>query len=163
MNSRNVTRTSRRELVGIDEESLVSIARIEGEQATVDILLNALTVVARGQSAARSAGEKTSFDAFGLSVIGYILDNDAPLAFDVLGTDGTSVENLARADISITADPVALVESVAVVVRVVEMALLQRSDTVNQDIGRLVENICILLQHQRIVLDRVLSVKKNRR
>ena len=42
------TRASRGQLVGVDEETPVGVARVVGEHAVVDVLLGAVALVAGG-------------------------------------------------------------------------------------------------------------------
>ena len=112
----------------------------------VDVLLEALAVVARGQSAASGFGEQAGLDALGLSVVSDFLDDDAPFAVDVLGADRAGVSDAAGADETFTADPVALVELLAVVERVIEFLFLLLGHAINQIVGRLVGNIGVFLQ-----------------
>ena len=112
----------------------------------VDVLLEALAVVARGQSAASGFGEQAGLDALGLSVVSDFLDDDAPFAVDVHSADWASIKNVARANVSFTADPVALIEGFAIVERVVKVVLVQSSYTVNQVVGQLVGNFGVFLQ-----------------
>ena len=141
-----MARASWWQLVGVDEETLVGIARVEWEHAVVDVLLEALAVVARGQSAASGFGEQAGLDALGLSVVSDFLDDDAPFAVDVLGADRAGVSDAAGADETFTADPVALVELLAVVERVIEFLFLLLGHAINQIVGRLVGNIGVFLQ-----------------
>ena len=159
---RDVAGAGRGQLVGVDEETLVRVARVEGEHAMVDVLLQALAVVARSQGAASGAGEQAALDPLGLGVgrPGLSLNDDAPFAFGVLGAEGADVADVGRADEAFTADPVALVELVAVVEGVVESLLLFLGDSIDQIIGRLVGDVGVLLQDQRVVLDGVLFKKR---
>ena len=127
-----MARTSRWQLVGVDEETAVRIARVERQHAMVDVLLEALAVVARSQSAASGFREQAGFDALRLRVVGDVLDDDAPFAVDVLGAQRSGVFDVAGADESFTADPVTLVELFAVVERVVEFLFLRFGDAIDQ-------------------------------
>ena len=133
----DVAGASRWQLVGVDEDALVSIARVEGEHAVDGVLLEALAQVARGQGAASGFGEQASLGPLGLGVSrpGDVLDDDAPLTGRVLGAQGTRVGHLAGADETLTTDPVALVELLAVVERIIEFLLLFLADAVHQIVG----------------------------
>ena len=144
--SGDAARAGRWQLVNVDEQTFAGIARVEGEHAVVDVLLEALAVVARGQSAASGFGEQAGLDALGLSVVSDFLDDDAPFAVDVLGADRAGVSDAAGADETFTADPVALVELLAVVERVIEFLFLLLGHAINQIVGRLVGNIGVFLQ-----------------
>jgi hypothetical protein len=91
----------------------------------IDVLLDTGAVMTRSQGTARCAGEQASLHPLGLGVVGDILYDDTPFAFDVHCTDGTGVNNVAGADVSFTANPVALVKRFTVVVGVVEFVLFQ--------------------------------------
>lgn len=129
----DVARASRRQLEGIDEDTFVRVAGVEGEHAVVDVLLQALAVVARSQGTAGGFREEASFDTLGLGVSGpgVVLDNDAPFTISVLSAQRTSVLDVAGANESLTADPVALIKLFAVIERVVEFLLLSLGDTVD--------------------------------
>ena len=101
----------------------------------VDILLGTGAAMTRSQSTARCAGEQASLDALGLGVVRNILYDDAPFTFDVHGADRAGVNNVARADVSFSANPVALVKRKTVVVGVIEFVLFQRRDTSDQVIS----------------------------
>ena len=113
----DVARASRRQLEGIDEDTFVRVTGVEGEHAVVDVLLQALAVVARSKGTASGFGEEAGFDALGLGVSGpgVVLDNDAPFTISVLSAQGTGVLDVARADESLAANPVSLIELLAVV------------------------------------------------
>lgn len=73
------------------------------------------------------------------------MDDDAPLAVDVLGADWAGVGDLTGADETLTTDPVALIELLAVVERVVEFLLLDFGDAVDQVVSRLIGHIGVFL------------------
>ena len=82
------------QLVGVDEESPVGVARVDREHAVVDILLGALGLVAGGQQATRAVREETRLQARGLGVVvvtiavtlGDVLQDDSPVTLDVDGS-----------------------------------------------------------------------------
>ena len=119
-----MTRASGRQLVDVDKETLVRIARVEGQHAMVDVLLQAGALVARGQGAARSAGEEAGLDALGLRVVGDVLHDDAPFSFDVLGAHRSRVQHLRWADEALGTDPVGFLERVAGVAGIFKRSLL---------------------------------------
>jgi hypothetical protein len=152
----DVARTSRWQLVDVDEETLVRIAWVKGEHAVVHVLLQAGAFVARSQGTARGSSKQAGLDALGLSIVSDVLNDDSPFSIDVLSTQGTSIGNIRWADISLTSNPVAFVELLAVIEGIVKFLLLLLCDSINQIIGRLVSNIGVLLQNQRIIIDGVL-------
>ena len=133
----DVARASRWQLVGVDEDALVSIARIEGEHAVNGVLLEAFAEVARGQSAASGFREQASLGALSLGVSrpGDVLDDDAPFTGRVLGAQRTRVGHVAGAYETLTTNPVALVELLAVVERIIEFLLLFLADAIYQIVG----------------------------
>ena len=153
---RDVTRTSGWQLVDVDEEAFVRIARVEGQHAVVDVLLETGTLVAGGQRAARSAGEEAGLDALRLRVVGHVLHDDTPLSFDVLGAHRSGVQHFRRTDVAFGADPVGFFERAARVAGIMELALLGGGHSVDQIVGRLVSYVGVFLQHQRVVIDSVL-------
>lgn len=152
-----MARAGRRELVDVDEEALLGITRVEGKHTVVNVLLDALAAVARSQCATGSASVKTRFNALSLSVVVDILDDHAPLAVYVAGTNGPAVKDITRADVTLISNPVALVERVSVVKRIVKVVLLNVAHSVHQVVGRLIGDICVLLQDEGIVFDSVLD------
>ena len=127
-----MARASGRQLVDVDKETLVRITRVEGEHAVVDVLLQTGALVARSQSATSSTDKQTGLDTLSLSVVGDILDDDSPFSSNVLGTQGTSIGNIRWADKSLTTDPVALVELLSIVERIVKFILLFFGNSINQ-------------------------------
>lgn len=121
----NVTRASRWQFVNVNKNSLLSIARIEGQHALVDVLLHAFAAKARSQSAARGAGEQASLDTLGLRVSrpGDILNDGTPFTVNVQSAQRTGVLDIARADVSFLANPVGLLKGLALVIGVVVMFL----------------------------------------
>lgn len=142
----DVARASRWKLVGVDEETLVRVAWVEGEHAVVDVLLQAFAAVARSQGTARGFREQARFNTLGLGVVGHILNDHTPFTIDVLGADWASVFDIAGADETFTTNPVTLIELFAVVERVIEFLFLLLGDTIDQIIGRLIGNIGVFLQ-----------------
>ena len=151
-----MARTSGGKFIDVDEQSFMRIARIEGQHSLVNILLDTFAFVARRQSAARCTREQASLYTLGLRVVGHVLDDDTPFTFNVNGPNWPSVCDFRRADVALTADPVALLERRAVVVGVVESALLDGGQSVDSVVSRLVGNVGVFLQNQRVVFDGVL-------
>ena len=133
--SGDAARAGRWQLVNVDEQTFAGIARVEGEHAVVDVLLEALAPVTWSQSAARSPRVIANLNALGLRVDIYILDDNSPFAFDVLGSDRTSVKDVAGADVSGTSDPIALCEYISVVERIIISIFFQRGDSIDQVIS----------------------------
>lgn len=121
----NVARASRWQFVKVNENSLFGIARIEGQHALVDVLLQAFAAIARSQSAARGAGEQANLDTLGLRVSrpGDILNDGTPFTVNVQSAQRAGVMDIAGANVSFLADPVGHLESLARVVGVVVMFL----------------------------------------
>ena len=79
------------ELVGVDEESPVGVARVDRDHPVVDILLGALGLIARGKEAAGRVGCLTGLQPGGLGVVvvsvsvllGDVLQNDPPVALNI--------------------------------------------------------------------------------
>ena len=86
-----MARASGWQLVGVDEDALVSVARIEREHAVNGVFLETFAEVARGQRAASGFREQASLGPLGLGVSGPgdVLDNDAPFTGRVLCTQRT--------------------------------------------------------------------------
>ena len=152
-----MARASRWQLVRVDEKSFVGIARVERQHTLVDVLLKAFAVEARRQGTTCCFWEETRLDALGLRVVGHVLDDDAPFAVDVLGAHGSRVGHFGRADETLTTDPVALIELLSVVERVIEGFLLLLADALDQIVSRLMGHVSVFLQRQRIVVDGVLQ------
>ena len=112
-----MARAGRRQLEGVDEQTLVRFARVEGQHAVVNVLLEALAEVAWRQGTTGSFWEQAGLDTLSLVVLGPgdFLDDDAPLSGNVLGAQWSGVLDVGRADESLSADPVTLVELLAVV------------------------------------------------
>lgn len=128
---RYVARTSRRQLVDVDEETFVGITRIEGEHSVIDILLHTGATVARGQSTTRGTREQAGLDTLGLRVVCDVLNNHAPFAVNIHRTDRTGIQYFAWADVTFTTDPVTLIEGLAVIEGIIEMVLLVSRNTID--------------------------------
>ena len=155
----NVARTGRRQLVDVNEDSLLGIAGIEGKHPLVNVLLQTFAAVARGQGTTGCTREQASFDAMGLGVSGPgdFLDDDPPFSIDIHCPKWASINDIAWADVSLVTRPVAFLEEFAFVVGVVEVFLSQRGQSIDQIVGRLIGKICVFLQHQPVVIDGVLK------
>lgn len=163
-----MARAGRGELVGINEESSVGVARVEGDHSVVDILLGALAVVTRSQKSAGRIGGQAGFQAGGLGVVvvsiailfGDVLKNDTPVALNVDGTLDLGIVNLRGAQVTLGSRPVGQVEGRGAlggtsVVRVVESLLLVSGHMLDQIVGRLVRDIGVFLQENGVLADLV--------
>lgn len=121
------------------------------------LLLDAFTAIARRKSAAGRSSIEARLDALGLSQILDILDDNTPIAIHILGAHGPGVQDFRRADVALISDPVALVERIAVVQRVIEMVFLHIGHSIDQIVGRLIRNLGVLLHNNRVVLDGLLQ------
>ena len=101
------------------------------------VLLKALAEVARGQRTASGFREQASLGplSLGVSWPSVVLDNDAPFTGRILGAQGTRVSHVAWADETFTTNPVALVELLAVVERIIEFLFLFFADAIHQIVG----------------------------
>ncbi len=105
----NVARAGGREPENVDKESLVRVARVKGQQAVVDVLLGALALDADGDEPAGVVRVVADLLPQRLVVVVAVVDDDAPLAGDVLGTLGLDVLDGGRADHALGPGPVGLV------------------------------------------------------
>lgn len=140
-----MARTGRWQFENVYENTFGDIAGIERKHSVVDVLLDTFSAMARGDSAAGGSSIQTSFDAMGLGVIGDILNDHAPLAVGIHSSAWPHVKDIARADVSVTTHPISPRKWIAVVKRIVEMFLFQRSDTIDQVISRLECNVGVFL------------------
>ena len=154
------------QLVGVDEESPVGVARVDREHAVVDILLGALGLVAGGQQPARAVGVEAGLEAGGLRVVvvpvavtlGDVLQDDPPVALHVHSAGDLGVVHVGGAEVALGPDPVAGVVLAgalagAGVVAVVEGLLLGLGDTVHQVISGLVRDVSVLLEEEGVLGD----------
>ena len=85
----DVARAGGGEFVGVDEETSIGIARVDGHHAVVDVFLGALAVVTGGEETASGVGGEAGLEAGGLGVVVVavavlfrdVLEDDAPVAF----------------------------------------------------------------------------------
>lgn len=155
--------TSRRQLVDVDEETLVGITGIVGEEAVVDRLLGAVTLVAGSKGAASSLREQTSLQTGRLGVVVNVVDNDTPLALHIQGTLGHGIDDVRGADVTLGTTPVGGVvgrvpSGGTSVVGVVEGLFLLLGHHVDQVISRLVSHISVLLGEEMISTDGTLDL-----
>lgn len=136
------------EFIGIDEESTVRIARVKGQHSVVNVFLGAFGMVTRGQETAGRIGSLAGFQTGSLGVVimtigvvfGNVLENNAPVTFDVDGTLDLGVGHVRGAQVALGSDPVGGVVrrgsfGSSGVVIVVEGGFLVGSDVLNQIIG----------------------------
>jgi len=117
-----------------------------------------VALVARSKGAASSLWEQTSLEAGSLAVIVNVVDNDAPLAFHILGTLGHGIHHFGGTDVTLRTSPVGgIVGRVPSggpsVVRVVEGLLLVLGNHVYQVVSRLVGDVSVLLGEEVIGSD----------
>ena len=163
---RQVTRTRRRELEDVDEDALVWIAGVEGQHPVVDVLLGALGLVTRSQEPASRVGGPASLQPGGLGVVvlsvtvllGDVLQDDSPEAFDVYGAADLGVVDVRGAQVALGSDPVGGVIGRGSlggsgVVAIVERVLLVLGDVLDQVVGALIGHVGVLLQEDGVVTD----------
>ena len=168
---RNMARTSRWQLVGIDKKSTVRIARVQGKHTVVNVLLSTLGLVTRGQKSASRVGGQASFQTSGLSVVVVtirvvlrnVLQNHAPVPFNIDGPLDLAVHDLGGAQVALGADPVASVIrrgslGSSSVVLVVKSGFLVSGDVFNQIIGALVGHVAVLLEEDGVLRDLVSDI-----
>ncbi len=156
------------ELVGVDEESPVGVAGVEGDHPVVDVLLRALAVVAGGEEAAGRVRGEAGLQPGGLGVVvvavavllGDVLEDDAPVSLHVDSATDLGVVHLGRAEVSLGARPVGEVEGGgalggARVVGVVEGLLLVAGDVLHQVVGALLGHVRVLLEEDGVLGDLV--------
>ena len=91
----------------------------------MDVFLDTGAAMARSQCTARGYGKQASFDALSLRVVRDILNNHPPLAIDIQRTFRASVNDVAGADVTFASNPVALLKSLAFVMRIIKIFLLR--------------------------------------
>ena len=162
----DVARAGRWQLVGVDEESPVGVARVDREHAVVDILLGALGLIARGKEAAGRVGCLTGLQPGGLGVVvvavavplGDVLEDDPPVSLHIDGPGDLGVVHVGGTEVALGSDPVAgvvLAGSLAgtSVVPVVEMLLLRLGDHLHEVVSALVSNVSVLLEEESVLAD----------
>jgi len=111
---RNMTRTSRRKLVSINEKSSVWVTGVNREHPVVNILLGALAVITGSQQPAGRVRVETSLQPGGLGVVvvaisvslGDVLQDYSPVALNIDSTGDLSVVNIAGAEVALGSNPV---------------------------------------------------------
>jgi len=111
--SGEVARASARELVSVDEEPSVWVARVNGEHSVVDILLGALGLVARGKKTTSRVWEETGLKTSGLGVVVVtisvslrdVLEDDSPVSFNIDSTGDLGVVNIGGAKVTLGSNP----------------------------------------------------------
>ena len=165
---RNMARTSRGKLVGIDEKSTVWITRVQGKHSVVNILLGTFGVITGSQKSAGRIRGLAGFQAGGLGIVivtisvvfGDVLENDTPVSFNVDSTFDFGVFNCGWAKVTFRSDPVGSIIGrrslgSSSIVFVIEGSFLRSNDVLNQVIGGLVGNIGVLFQENGVLGDLV--------
>jgi len=115
--SGEVARASARELVSVDEEPSVWVARVNREHSVVDILLGALGLVARGEKTTSRVREQTGLKTGGLGVVVVtvsvslrdVLEDDSPVSLNIDSASDLGVINIRGAKITLRSNPVSCV------------------------------------------------------
>jgi len=154
------------ELVGVDEESSVSVTGVQGQHPVVDKLLGALGLVARSQEPAGAVREQTGLQSGGLGVVVVtvavalrdVLEDDPPVTLNIDSPGDLGVVNIGGTEITLGSDPVTgvvLAGSLAgaSVVAVVETLLLRLGDHLHQVVSTLVSDVRVLLQEESVLAD----------
>jgi len=162
----DVTGAGTGELVGVDEESSVSITGVQGEHPVVDKLLGALGLVARSQEPAGAVREETGLQPGGLGVVVVtvavalrdVLQDDPPVTLNIDSPGDLGVVNIGGTEVTLGSDPVTgvvLAGSLAgsSVVAVVETLLLRLGDNLHQVVSTLVSDVGVLLQEDSVLAD----------
>jgi len=166
-----VARASAGELVCIDEEPSVWVARINREHSVVDILLGTLGLVTGGEKTTSRVGEEAGLETGSLGVVVVtvsvslrdVLEDDPPVTFNIDSTGDLSVVNVRGAKVTLRSNPVRGVIrrwslGSSRVILVVKRLFLRLGDVLNKVISRLISNICVLLQEESILRDLVSNV-----
>lgn len=156
------------QLVGVNEEASVGVARVDGEHPVVDVLLGALRLVARSQQPAGTVGGQAGLEPGGLSVVvvavavalGDVLEDDPPVALNIHCSGDLGVVDVGGAKVALRSNPVGgVIRRGALggttVVLVVKVFFLLLGDVLDQVVGGLVSNVSILLQEESILRDLV--------
>jgi len=162
----DVTGAGTGELVGVDEESSVSITGVQGEHPVVDKLLGALGLVARSQEPAGAVREETGLQPGGLGVVVVtvavalrdVLQDDPPVTLNIDSPGDLGVVNIGGTEVTLGSDPVTgvvLAGSLAgsSVVAVVEVFLLRLGDHLHEVVSTLVSDVGVLLQEESVLAD----------
>ena len=72
----------------------------------VGVLLNALALVARSQSAARCACKEAVLHSLRLVEVIHVLNDNPPLSVHILGSNRSGVDHVTWADVAFASDPV---------------------------------------------------------
>jgi len=162
----DVTGAGTGELVGVDEESSVGIAGVEGEHPVVDILLGTLGLVARSQQSAGTVREQAGLQSGGLGVVVVtvsislrdVLQDDPPVTLNIDSPGDLGVVNIRGAKVTLRSDPVSGVVLAGAlagssVVAVVETLLLWLGDHLHEVVSTLVSDVGVLLQEESVLAD----------
>jgi len=156
------------QLVGVNEEAPVGVARVDGEHPVVDVLLGALRLVARSQQPTGAVGGQAGLQPGRLGVVvvavavalGDVLEDDPPVALNIHCSGDLGVVDVGGAKVALGSNPVGGVVrrgalGGASVVLVVKGLFLLLGDVLDQVVGGLVSNVSILLQEESILRDLV--------
>jgi hypothetical protein len=165
---RNMAGASRGKLVGIDEKSTVRITGVEGEHSVVNILLGTFGVVTGGQKTAGRVWGLAGFQASSLGIVivtvsvvfGNMLEDNSPVPFNIDSTFDFGIFNSGGAKVALGSNPMGSIIGrgslgSSSVIFVVESSLLRSNDVLNQVIGRLVSDIRVFFQENRVLGDLV--------
>ena len=165
---RNMARTSRWQLVGIDEKSTIRIAGVQRKHTVVNVLLSTLGLVTRSQKPTSRIGGQAGFQAGGLGVVivsirvilRNVLQNHAPVALNIDGPLNFAINHFRGAQIAFGSDPVGSVIGRGSlggtsVILVVKSGFLVGSDVFNQIVGALVGDIRVLFEENGVLRDLV--------
>jgi len=163
---RDMARAGRGELVGINEESSVQVARVQRHHPVVHVLLGALGLVAGGEESASGVWGSASLQSGGLGVVVLavtvllrdVLKNDPPESLDVDGSPDLGVVHVGGAEVALGSNPVGGVVGRrslggSSVVAVVEGVLLVLGDVLHEVVGALVGHVGVLLQENGVMAD----------
>ena len=110
----NMARTGRWQLVGINEETAVGVARVQRQHAVVDVFLGTFGLVAGGQKSAGRIRGLAGFQSGGLGVIvvtigvifGNVLQNHSPVSFNINSSFDFGISYMRGAEVAFGSNPV---------------------------------------------------------
>ena len=160
----NMARTGRWQLVGINEETSVGIARVQRQHAVVDVFLGTFGLVAGGQKSAGRIRGLAGFQSGGLGVVivtigvvfGDVLQYHSPVSFNINSSFDFGISYMRGAKIAFRSNPVGgiirrrTLGSSGIVI-IVKASFLISSDVFDQIISRLVSDIGVLLQENGVL------------
>ena len=159
-----MARTSRWQLVGIDEKSTIRITRVQRKHSVVNILLSTLGLITRSQKSTSRVWSQASFQPSSLSVVvmtirvvfGNMLENNSPVPFNIDSPPDLAVNHLGWAQVTFGSDPVAGIIGrrslgSSSVVLVVKSGFLVSGDMFDKVVGALVGHVRVLLQEDGVL------------